>query len=174
VRRTAPLAALVGVALLAGCGGTRTVVRTVTAPTHAGAGDLRLIGQIRSLTRVGNHYELRFDPQWFLSGITANAAAAADQHLRCAPAACPPVPNDNYRVEESHRTYVYVLPATVDGTVLTRKGSGPFPATRITAAQLAALVASRSSLKLFEPLSSGVWIVVHVDTIRDFAQQYVP
>jgi hypothetical protein len=175
-RRAPPLVLLLAAALLAGCGGTRTrtIVRTVQAPVSAGSGDLRIIGQIRSLTRVGDHYELRFDPQWFLSGITANVALAQDMHQHCKPSACPPVPNDNYRVDESHRTYLYLLPANAHGTVLTRKGSGPFPATRITAAQLAELVAGRSPLKLFEPLSSGVWLLVHVDTVRSFAQQYVP
>jgi hypothetical protein len=39
---------------------------------------------------------------------------------------------------------------------------------------LAQIVAGKSSLKLFEPLSSGVWILVHVDTVRTFAQQYRP
>jgi hypothetical protein len=64
----------------------------------------------------------------------------------------------------------------VQGTVLTKSGSsgGPFPATTITVAQLAQIVAGKSSLKLFEPLSSGVWILVHVDTVRAFAQQYRP
>jgi hypothetical protein len=63
----------------------------------------------------------------------------------------------------------------VQGTVLTKSGSsgGPFPATTITAAELAQIVAGTSSLKLFEPLS-GVWILVHGDTVRTFAQQYCP
>jgi hypothetical protein len=168
------VAAPVAVVLLAACGGTRTVVRTVQAPTRADRRDQRLIGRIRSLRRVGDRYEVSFDPQWFLSGVTANVALAQQQHLRCRPTACPPVPNDNLRVDESHRTYVFLLPVSVHGTVLTRNGSGPFPATTITASQLAQLVDGRSGLKLFEPLSSGVWIVVHVDTIRSFAQQYVP
>ncbi len=50
----------------------------------------------------------------------------------------------------------------------------PFPSTRITTAQLAELVADKRSLKLFEPLSSGVWILVHGDRVRTFAQQYIP
>jgi len=174
VRAPRALALLALAVALGGCGGTRTVVRTVEAPLSAASGDQRLIGTVRSVTRVGDHYELRFDPQLLLSGITANAAAAADEHVRCRPARCPPVPNDNYRVDETHRTYVYVLPEMVHGTVLTKRRTGPFPATRIGAMQLAQLVAGRRPLKLFEPLSSGVWIVVHADTILSFAQQYVP
>ena len=62
------------------------------------------------------------------------------------------------------------------GTVLVRNGAngGPFPTTTITASDLAGLVAGKSSIRLFEPLSSGVWILVHGDTVRTFAQQYVP
>jgi hypothetical protein len=181
------------VALAAGCGGggARKVVRTVTvqqaavartvAVQHKAAalsatGDQRLYGQVKSLERKGDHYELRFDPAFFLSGVAANVAQAEDQHTPCQPSACPPVANDNYVVDESHRLLTYLVPADVQGTVLTKSGSsgGPFPATTITVAQLAQIIAGKSSLKLFEPLSSGVWILVHVDTVRTFAQQYRP
>jgi hypothetical protein len=181
------------VALAAGCGGggAGKVVRTVTVQQKAAVartvavqhkavlsatGDQRLYGQVKSLERKGDHYELRFDPALFLSGVAANIAQAEDQHTPCQPSACPPVANDNYVVDESHRLLTYLVPADVQGTVLTKSGSsgGPFPATTITAAQLAQIVAGKSSLRLFEPLSSGVWILVHVDTVRTFAQQYRP
>jgi len=181
------------VALAAGCGGggTRNVVRTVTVQKAAVAktvavqrkpaalsatGDQRLYGQVKSLERKGDHYELRFDPAFFLSGVAANVAQAEDQQTPCQPSACPPVANDNYVVDEGHRLLTYLVPADVQGTVLTTSGSssGPFPATTITVAQLAQLIAGQSSLKLFEPLSSGVWILVHGDTVRTFAQQYRP
>ena len=182
------------VALVAGCGsgGAQKVVRTVTvqqktavastvtaqqkAAALSATGDQRLYGQVKSLERKGDHYELRFDPALFLSGVTANVAQAEDQQTPCQPSACPPVANDNYVVDEGHRLLTYLVPADVQGTVLTTSGSsgGPFPATTITAAELAQIVAGQSSLKLFEPLSSGVWILVHGDTIRTFAQQYRP
>jgi hypothetical protein len=182
------------VAFAAGCGGggaqeaVRTVtvqqkaavVRAVTVQQKAAAlsatGDQRLYGQVKSLERKGDHYELRFDPALFLSGVSANVAQAEDQHTSCQPSACPPVANDNYVVDEGHRLLTYLVPAAVQGTVLTKSGSsgGPFPATTITVAQLAQIVAGKSSLKLFEPLSTGVWILVHVDTVRTFAQQYRP
>jgi hypothetical protein len=168
-------------ALAAGCAGDRTVERTVTVDRKTDAapsatGDQRLYGTIKSLVRNGDGYELRFDPAWFLSGLAANVAQAEDQGTRCRPSACPPVANDNYVVDESHRVVTYIVPTGVRGKVLTRTGSsgGPFPATTITAAQLAQLVGGRSPLKLFEPLTSGVWILVHGDTVRTFAQQYVP
>jgi hypothetical protein len=174
-------ASLLLTALAAGCGGGRTGVRTVTVdrPTSAApsaTGDQRLYGKIESLVRRDDHYELRIDPAWFLSGVTANVAQAADQGIRCRPRACPPVANDHYVVDEGHRILTYIAPTDVRGTVLTRNGpnGGPFPSTTITASQLAQLVAGKSSLKLFEPLSSGVWILVHGDTVRAFAQQYVP
>jgi hypothetical protein len=181
------------VALAAGCGGggTRNVVRTVTVQKTAVAktvavqkkpvalsatGDQRLYGQVQSLEHKGDHYELRFDPAFFLSGVTANVAQAEDQQTPCQPSACPPVANDNYVVDEGHRLLTYLVPADVQGTVLTTSGSsgGPFPATTITVAELAQIVAGQSSLKLFEPLSSGVWILAHGDTVRTFAQQYRP
>ena len=181
------------VALAAGCGsgGAHTVVRTVTlqqkpavkavtvqqqAASLSATGDQRLYGEIKSLERKGDHYELRFDPAFFLSGVAANVAQAEDQHGPCQPSACPPVANDNYVVDEGHRLLTYLVPADAQGTVLTKSGSsgGPFPATTITTAQLAQIIAGQSSLKLFEPLSSGVWILVHGDTVRTFAQQYRP
>jgi hypothetical protein len=181
-------------ALTAGCGGggARKVVRTVTVQQKAAVvrtvtvqqkaaalsatGDQRLYGQVKSLERKGDQYELRFDPAFFLSGVTANVAQAEDQHTPCQPSVCPPVANDNYVVDEGHRLLAYLVPADVQGTVLTKSGSsgGPFPATTITVAQLAQIIAGKSSLKLFEPLSTGVWILVHVDTVRTFAQQYRP
>jgi hypothetical protein len=171
-------ASFVLVTVAAGCGGNHGAASTVTVVRNAsaGSGDQRLYGHIKSLVRRGDHFELRFDPAWHLSGVAANVAQAEDQGVRCRPSACPPVANDNYVVDESTRLLTFILPARVRGTVLTRNGTagGPFPSTRISGAQLAELVAGKSSLKLFEPLSSGVWILVHIDTVRSFEQQYVP
>ncbi len=152
---------------------TVTVDRPAPA-AQASPGDLRLYGRIRSLTRRGSRYELRFDPASFLMGVTANAAQAEDQHTACEPLSCAPVANDNYVVDDGHRALVYVLPATAVGTVLANGGTKGIVSRRITAAQLAALVAGTSPLKLYEPLSTGVWILVRIDTVRTFAQQYVP
>ncbi len=175
MRRFAVLVAVP--ALLVACGSTRTVVHTVTVtrttPAAIPSGDQRIYGRIRTVTRSPGGYELGFDPAWFLSGVTANAAAAEDQGVKCEPTACPAVPNDNLVVDESNRVYVYLLPANARGTVLTSSTTG-FHATPVTASQLAGLVAGTSTLKLFEPLSSGVWLTVHIDTVRSFAQEYVP
>ena len=166
-------------ALLVGCGTTHTVVhtvtvtRTVTTTAATTVADQRLYGHIRSMEPTPGGYFVHFDPAWFLSGITANAAQAEDQGVTCAPRDCEPVPNDNLSVDESGRTYVYFLPSTVHGTVLT-KTSNNFADTTVSAAQLAQIVDGTSSLQLFEPLESGVWITVRIDTIRSFAQQYQP
>jgi hypothetical protein len=171
LRRAFPLAAVVVLAV--GCGGTRTVVRTVTvAPPLGGNADQTYYGRIVSLTPSGNGYLLRFDPAWWLTGITANAAAAEDRHLSCRPTACPPVPDDYYALDETHRALVFRVPATVTGYVLTPKQY--LGGTKVGVAELAALVRGKGTVRLFEPLESGVWLRVHGDTVLAFKQQYRP
>jgi hypothetical protein len=165
--------ALVAIVLLAGCGGTRTVTRTVTVSSPASAAaDQKLYGRILSIQPYGNgdRFLMRFDPAWFTSGMTANVAQAEDQGMTCKAPGCAPVPNDNYVVDEGHRLLTFWLPASVHGTVLV----GGVKEVPITAAQLADLVAGKMPVKLFEPLESGMWIVVRIDTVRSFAQQYKP
>jgi hypothetical protein len=161
--------------LLVGCGTTHTVVKTVTV-THtvtAPSTDQRLYGHIRSMEPTPGGYFVHFDPAWLLSGITANAAQAEDQGVTCAPRECEGVPNDNIVVDESKRTYVYFLPDDTHGTVLRKTPTG-FKETPVTAAQLSEIVAGTASVELFEPLESGVWLTVRIDTIRSFSQQYQP
>jgi len=152
--------------LVAGCGGTRTVTVTVGAKAAPGAPrEIAQFGYIKSLERKGALFELRFDPAWLLSGKTASEAAFEDTGTR-------DVPNDFYRVDEGHRLLRYLVPAGARVTVLTRDVDG----TPISVAQLAALVAGKDPLgrPLFEPLSTGFWIVVRIDTVRSLDQQYFP
>ncbi len=91
-----PLALIAALAFAAaGCGQTKTVR---VADTVMSCGETRLFGHIASLKpkRAGG-YELRFDPALFLSGATANVAAAEDGAVE----AGQPVPNDSYVVDES-------------------------------------------------------------------------
>jgi hypothetical protein len=152
--------------LLTGCGETRTV--TVSAPAKTGVGpprELVQFGYIKSLLPDGDGYELRFDPAWFLMGDTASAAAAEDAVI----APGEPVPNDNYRVDEGHRLLTYRVPADARVTVLkTSPQSEP-----ITVGELAGIV-KNGKPKLWEPISTGFWIRVEIDTVRSLDQQYIP
>ena len=141
---------------------TRTVVEKP-------CGD-RIFGHISSLTRQGDHFEMRFDPAWFTSGVTANTAAAEDGAVDPGE----PVPNDNYVIEEGHRLLTYLVPATAHVTVLTRGGPGPLGETPITVSELERIVNGGKHRPLFEPLESGVWIRVHIDTACSLDQQYRP
>ena len=81
------------------------------------------------------------------------------------------VANDNYVVDEGHRLFTYKVPADArDGARRRCRG------TAITVAQLAKLVNGGHPLghPLWEPLDTGVWILIEVDTVRSIDQQYVP
>ena len=130
----------------------------------------RTFGHISSLTRRDDRYEMRFDPAWFTSGETANAAAAEDGAVEPGE----PVPNDNYRIEEGHRLLMYLVPTDAHVTVLTQADPAGFGATPITVAELAQLVDGQRPVELFEPLDSGIWIRVNDDTVCALDQQYQP
>jgi hypothetical protein len=170
------LAVVVFVALVvAGCGTTKTITKTVTVSSSAKSSvgppsELVQFGHIASLKPKGSGFVMRFDPEWFLSGVTANTAAAEDGAVEPGE----PVPNDNYRLDEGHRLLTYLVPANAHVTVLTRHGQGPFGATPITVAELARIVGGGKHRELFEPLETGVWIRYHIDTVRSIDQQYQP
>jgi hypothetical protein len=180
VRRALALGALVTMLLAlatAGCGTTKTVTKTVMVPGPAVKSGLGApqqtvqFGYIKSLVRKGGRYVLRFDPAWFLSGVTANTAAAEDGAVEPGQ----PVPNDNYVLTEGHRLLTYFVRSDARATVLTQHGNpGQLGATRITVSQLAELVRGESHLKLFEPIATGFWITVRIDTVRTLDQQYHP
>jgi len=185
-------AALIVLGLVAGCSGkssepagTKTV--TVTETTQPAPADTVTIsvphpvavtklgpapprhriefGHIKSLVHSGAGFKMRFDPAQFLTGITANDAALEDTGSS-------DVPNDNYVVDESHRAYSYLVPADAHVTVL----AGGVDGTPITVGQLARLVKGKDPLghPLFEPLETGFWILIDVDTVHSLDQQYVP
>ena len=170
------MGAVVAATLVSGCGGTETVTETVTAPstTKTGPGPPKErvgFGHISSLTQEDGRYRMRFDPAWFLSGVTANEAAAEDGAVEPGQ----PVPNDNYVVNEGHRLLTYVVPDTARVTVITETGDpAQLGATTISVAELAQLVDGTSSIELFEPLETGVWITFDVDSVTAIDQQYKP
>jgi hypothetical protein len=138
-------------------------------PPAAPVGDVVFYGHIKSLTRKGKRFELRFDPAWLLMGVTAQRAAVADKVLPRGE----PVPNDNYTRDESHRLLTFLVPPSARATVLTR---GP-SSTRVSVAELAEIVKGRNPRHrpLFGPVKAfGFWIRVHIDTVRSLDEQYHP
>ena len=131
----------------------------------------RIFGHIASLGQRIGRYEMRFDPAWFTSGVTANTAAAEDGVVEPGD----PVPNDNYRIDEGHRLLTYLVSPTAHVTVLTRNGEpAGFGATPITVSELAQLVRGENPVELFEPLDTGVWLRVRNDSACAIDQQYLP
>jgi len=158
-------------ALAAGVFATLYATDDEDEPTAAAACGERSYGHIASLQPAGDGFRMRFDPAWFTSGVTANEAAAEDGVVEPGE----PVPNDNYRIEEGHRLLTYLVPADTKVTVLTREGDpANVGATPVTVDELAQLVAGQASVALFEPLDTGVWIRVIIDTVCSIDQQYVP
>ena len=156
--------------LFSASGPSSASASSVAAAKPCGPSNVALYGHIESLTLKGDHFEMRFDPALFLSGVTASRAKLEDTGTS-------DVPNDNYVVEEGHRLYTYLVPTTAHITVLSRTGElagAGFPSTAITAAQLAQLVKGEEPVKLAESLESGFWMHVHVDTVCSLEQQYRP
>ena len=141
-----------------------------TAAPAQPCGEQVLFGHVKSVTPKGGRFELQFDPAWFTSGLTASRASLEDTGYG-------DVPNDNYVVEEGHRLLTYILPANAHITVLTREGqpdAAGFASTAVTPSQLAELLAGKQPVKLFEGLSTGFWMQVHVDTVCSLRQQFRP
>ena len=138
-------------------------------PPAAAPGETVQWGHIKALTKRGQHYELRFDPAWWLTGVTAQRAAVADGALRPGEA----VPNDYYVVDESHRRLTYLVPASATATVLV---DGPC-STRVAISELAQIVKGRNPRHrvLYDRGNHlGFWIRVRIDTARSLDQQYQP
>ncbi len=138
-------------------------------PTAAEQCEGRIFGHISALTRKGDHYELRLDPAWVTSGVTANTAAAEDGVVEPGE----PVPNDNYEIDEGDRLLTYLVPEDASVTVLTNDGTG-IMSTPVTVSELAQLVAGETPVELFEPLDTGFNMRYHVDTVCSLDHAYKP
>lgn len=128
-------------------------------------------GYVRSLTKKGSRWELRFDPALWLGGITANRAAEEDRAIRPGES----VPNDYYIRNDRPRALTFLVAASAKATVLTTRGG--IRSTRVPLAELAEIVQGRNPKRraLMDPRSSlGFWISVEVDTVRSLDQQYQP
>lgn len=124
-----------------------------TLPRATPAGQQSLYGHISSLRRKGDHYLLRFDPAWLLSGLTASRASLADTGSA-------DVPNDTYTRDETHKVLTFLVRAHAQVTVLTHATCS----TRTTVAKFA-----RSATP-----SRRFWIQVRSDTVRSIDEQYHP
>ena len=146
---------------------TITVPNKITAAKIGPGAPKRQIqfGHIKSLRRSEGDYVLLFDPAQYLTGVTASDAMLEDTGSS-------DVANDNYVVDEGHRLFTYKVPADAHVTVLADGVEG----SPITVAQLSKLVRGKGPLgqPLFEPLETGVWILIEIDTVRAIDQQYVP
>ena len=143
---------------------------TASAATPACSNVTRQYGHITALSRTGGHFELRFDPAWWLTGVAAERAAAADGAIQPGE----PVPNDYYIVDEGHRSLTYIVPATARVTVIGRS----VRPTAITVAELSQIVKGRNPRhrQLLEP-KAGFWIRVgtgYPGAVLSLDQQYQP
>ena len=131
---------------------TRSSCTLASLPPATAAGEQTLYGHVRSLVRKGRRFELRFDPAWLLTGVTATRASLEDTGSS-------DVPNDTYTRDESHRLLTFLVPPTARVTVLARGTCS----TRTTVAKLA-----RSGSR------AAFWIRVRDDTVRSIDQPYDP
>ncbi len=127
-----------------------------------------LYGHVKSLTRAGRRFELRFDPAWWLTGFTAKRAKLEDTGSSG-------VPNDYYVVDEGHRLLTYLVPPTAHVAVLTGGGTHT---TAITVSELAQIVKGKNPRHrpLSEP-KAGFWLQVgsrYPNAVVALTQQYQP
>jgi hypothetical protein len=131
-----------------------------------------LWGHIRSLDRKNGRFEMRFDPAWWLGGVTASRAALEDT-------GSPDVPNDYYVVDESHRLLTYVVSPSARVTVLTNGNRG-ICATEVRVSELAQVVKGKNPKRraLLDPGNHlGFWIRIgfkYPNPVRSLDQQYQP
>jgi hypothetical protein len=124
-----------------------------------------LYGHVKSVTRVGNRFELRFDPAWWLTGVAAEHACG-----------CKPVPNDSVVIDETHRLLTFAVRKDARVTVLVRGAKGP--TATISVAELAQIVQGKNPQhrQLLEP-RAGFWIRVlqtYPSPVVSLDQQYQP
>jgi hypothetical protein len=126
-----------------------------------------MYGHIVTMTSKGSHYEIKFDPAWWLTGVAAERAALEDTGSS-------DVPNDYDIVEEGHRLLTFVVRPDAEVTVLT----GAAARATITPGQLAEVVAGHppKGVDVFER-EAGFWIRIgekYPNPAVTLDQQYQP
>jgi hypothetical protein len=127
-----------------------------------------LYGHIKSLKHKDHSFELRFDPAWWLTGVTAERAKREDTGSG-------DVTNDYYIVDEGHRLLTYVVPTSAHVTMVTR---GQHPVTTISVSELAQIVKGKNPRhrQLLER-KAGFWIRIgdkYPSPALTLDQQYQP
>jgi hypothetical protein len=157
-------AALAGVAALAGLG----IAATVGLPLFSPPRQIVQYGYVSSVTQKGRDYRLRFDPAFFLTGLTATVAAIEDGEIKPGEA----LPNDYHIRNPEHSLLTYKLPAKVYVTVLRDLGT-----TKISVAYLTKLLRGSKPCGHFQlraPCRLGFWLQANGDTVKSLNQQYQP
>lgn len=127
-----------------------------------------LYGHVKSITRDGDRFVMRFDPAWWLTGLAAERACG-----------CKPVANDFYVVDESHKLLTFAVRRDARARILV---SGPRQVSPVTisVAELAQIVAGRNPkhrLLLGQTAGYGFWIRVgtrYPNPVVALEQQYQP
>jgi hypothetical protein len=122
-------------------------------------------GHVKSVTRVGDHYRMRFDPAWWLSGVAGERACG-----------CKPLSNDYYIDDETHELLTF--PVRSDPRVTVLVSHGGVSTVSITVAELAQIVRGKNPKhrRLMEP-KAGFWIRVgakYPSPVVSLDQQYQP
>jgi hypothetical protein len=176
------LAILTGIAILASAilglwhlsaarasSSTQRASTLLQLPPATPAGQTTQWGHIKSLTRTGGRYEMRFDPAWVLHGTAAEQAALEATGSK-------DVPNDYIIADESHRLYTYTVAANAHVTVLS-KG---LRAVSIPVSELAQIVKGQNPKHrpLFDTANGlGYWIRIgtkYPNPVLSIDQQYQP
>lgn len=125
-------------------------------------------GHIRSMTETApGRYELRLDPEWWLTGVAA-------QHAALESTGSGDVPNDYVTVDEGHRLLTFPVMADAQVALLT----GAAEHTTISAEELAEIVNGRNPKhrRVFEP-DAGWWLQLgerYPSSAAVLYQQYQP
>jgi ABC-type phosphate transport system substrate-binding protein len=157
------LLAIASVAALAVAAGSSAF----SAATQQSPSQGPLYGHIKSITRSGDRFVMRFDPAWWLTGLAAERACG-----------CRPVANDYFVVDESHQLLTFAVRRDAHVAVLTR--GGPIGITSISVAELAQIIRGKNPkhrLLLGRTAGYGFWIrtgVRYPNPVVSLDQQYQP
>src|SRR5262245_124945 len=153
--------------LVAGSAGTSALPAPSTSRPAGIPQPMPFYGHVKSIVRVGDHYRMRFDPAWWLSGVAGERACG-----------CKPLSNDYYIVDETHQLLTFPVRSDARATVLVRHST--IGTASITVAELAQIVAGKNPRhrKLFSPTAGfGYWIRVspkYPNAVVSLDQQYQP